>query len=287
MEFSMNKARILGWIAIPFSRRSSRPRDWTGVSHIADRFFTVWATRDVSLYRKAFFHWLKNSQSKLRTDNYSYPDIYLCLLFLPYKDETGSCCWVILPQNTAAAHILAKSTTEQSSSIYPNLPPSGLWSWMGSWTAASPGEHQAGFCLEPSLYLVTKMDHGWRRPVRYRTGPKKTTHPHCTFFSFLKLCFLWPHRPLPILYIWCSLCLESPSPPCVHGNNIHLITSSPPWPKCPGQGQTQSGCSVLHTGIKEFVEGMKESVGELQSHPWRFTHNAFPIQQRALLAGAL
>ena len=40
------QARILEWIAIPFSRRSSRHREWTWVSHIAGRFFTVWATRE-------------------------------------------------------------------------------------------------------------------------------------------------------------------------------------------------------------------------------------------------
>ena len=31
--------RILGWIAYPFSRGSSQPRNWTGVSCIAGRFF--------------------------------------------------------------------------------------------------------------------------------------------------------------------------------------------------------------------------------------------------------
>ena len=40
------QARILVWGAIPFSRGSSRPRDWTWVSCIAGRFFTVWATRE-------------------------------------------------------------------------------------------------------------------------------------------------------------------------------------------------------------------------------------------------
>lgn len=30
----------------------------------------------------------------------------------------------------------------------------------------------------------------------------KNHSPHCTFFSFLKLCFLWPRRPLPILCIF-------------------------------------------------------------------------------------
>ena len=40
------QARILEWIAIPFSRGSSPPRDRTWVSHNAGRFFTVWATRE-------------------------------------------------------------------------------------------------------------------------------------------------------------------------------------------------------------------------------------------------
>ena len=38
------QARILEWIAIPFSRGSSQPRDWTLVSCIAGKFFTTWAT---------------------------------------------------------------------------------------------------------------------------------------------------------------------------------------------------------------------------------------------------
>ena len=38
------QARILEWVAFPFSRVSSQPRKWTQVSHIAGRFFTSWAT---------------------------------------------------------------------------------------------------------------------------------------------------------------------------------------------------------------------------------------------------
>ena len=34
------QARILDWVAIPFSRGSSQPRDQTQVSHIAGGFFT-------------------------------------------------------------------------------------------------------------------------------------------------------------------------------------------------------------------------------------------------------
>ena len=39
------QARILEWVAIPFSRGSSWPRDWTQVSCIAGKVFTIWATR--------------------------------------------------------------------------------------------------------------------------------------------------------------------------------------------------------------------------------------------------
>ena len=41
------QARILKWVTIPFSRGSSQPRDQTQVSHIAVKFFTIWATREV------------------------------------------------------------------------------------------------------------------------------------------------------------------------------------------------------------------------------------------------
>ena len=42
------QARIWEWVAIPFSRGSSLPRNQTHVSHIASRFFVVWATREHS-----------------------------------------------------------------------------------------------------------------------------------------------------------------------------------------------------------------------------------------------
>ena len=38
------QARILEWVAIPFSSETSPPRGWTQVSCITGRFFTVWAT---------------------------------------------------------------------------------------------------------------------------------------------------------------------------------------------------------------------------------------------------
>ena len=42
--------RILEWVAYPFSRGSSQPRNRTQVSHIAGRVFTLWAIRETQEY---------------------------------------------------------------------------------------------------------------------------------------------------------------------------------------------------------------------------------------------
>ena len=49
MDYTVHEilqARVVEWVAFPFSRGSSQPRDWTQVSHTAGRFFTSWATRE-------------------------------------------------------------------------------------------------------------------------------------------------------------------------------------------------------------------------------------------------
>ena len=53
LSMGILQASILEWVAMPFSRGSSQPRDWTQVSHVADRFFTIWATREDLLYSDA------------------------------------------------------------------------------------------------------------------------------------------------------------------------------------------------------------------------------------------
>ena len=54
---------MLEWVACPFSRGSSWPRNWTGVSCIAGGFFTNWANREAwtvsqpDLYLKIIAQW--------------------------------------------------------------------------------------------------------------------------------------------------------------------------------------------------------------------------------------
>ena len=62
MNYTVHKilqARILGWVAFPFSRGSSQPNNWTQVSHIADGFFTSWATREAQgVGSLSLFQWI-------------------------------------------------------------------------------------------------------------------------------------------------------------------------------------------------------------------------------------
>ena len=44
------QGRILEWVAIPFSRGSSWPKDQTQVSCIIGRFFTIWTTREALVW---------------------------------------------------------------------------------------------------------------------------------------------------------------------------------------------------------------------------------------------
>ena len=51
------QVRILEWVAIPLSRGSSQPRDWSLVLCIVGRFFTIWATGEAhEMCYKSKFH---------------------------------------------------------------------------------------------------------------------------------------------------------------------------------------------------------------------------------------
>ena len=51
------QARILEWVASPFSRAYSWPRDWSLVSCIVGKLFAVWATREAPLINCFKIQW--------------------------------------------------------------------------------------------------------------------------------------------------------------------------------------------------------------------------------------
>ena len=110
------QARILEWVAIPFSRGSSRLRDGAQVSCPAGRFFAVWATREAlsmeagtevsgctwhtpevspGCEQAAFFLWL--SQAAFWTPGPSHPSTRMMLtVSLPSRKwvNTLNVMWV-------------------------------------------------------------------------------------------------------------------------------------------------------------------------------------------------
>ena len=69
------RQEYLEWVAIPFSRESSQPRDQTRVSCTAGRFFTKWATREVL------------EEKKKKSKRIPEKNIYLC--FIDYTKAFG------------------------------------------------------------------------------------------------------------------------------------------------------------------------------------------------------
>ena len=76
------QARILEWVAMPFSRGSSWPRDQTWVSCTGGRFFTIWATREVCGYNTCLNRILKGLTLVCMPTSEHYCHSFLCYCLL-------------------------------------------------------------------------------------------------------------------------------------------------------------------------------------------------------------
>ena len=81
------QVRMLEWVASPFSRGSSWPRDQTWVSLIAGRFFTIWATREAltvhEVTRSCTWFSMCASTSAEKKPNAWLTKIFPVLIYLP------------------------------------------------------------------------------------------------------------------------------------------------------------------------------------------------------------
>ena len=93
------QARILEWLAISFSRRSSQPRNRTWVSRIAGRFFTDWA---IAVWLFPFF----NASVKMQFRCYHelwftlhiHMSVHLYILQITTSSDAINCTFKLLRQ---------------------------------------------------------------------------------------------------------------------------------------------------------------------------------------------
>ena len=71
-------ARVLEWVAISFSRGSSWLRDWTQVSRIVGRCFTIWATREIQKEKESICQCSSNLVWEPEWPDWSWCNNYTC-----------------------------------------------------------------------------------------------------------------------------------------------------------------------------------------------------------------
>ena len=118
------QARILQWVAVPFFRGSSQPRDQTQVSHIAGRLFTIWAKRKPILFQ---------GQPEIRKTQSFYS-------WLPLKNP-HSIYWELKlkREKKKKSQVLAQSSTQKMSKFGSTYPAVGrnIPNWVSPWTSTS------------------------------------------------------------------------------------------------------------------------------------------------------
>ena len=92
------QAWILEWVAIPFSKGSSRPRDRTQVSRIVSRGCTVWATREAPQFRSV--------QSFSRVWLFATPWTAACQAYLSITDSRSSLRLTSIESVMPSSHLI-------------------------------------------------------------------------------------------------------------------------------------------------------------------------------------
>ena len=113
------QARVLELVAISFSRGSSRPRDRTWVSSIADRCFAIWATREAHRKKKV-------GQIKRGALNRVLPYAKTAREKLPYSTGSSTPCSVTTEGSGMGLRVRKRVKRE---GIYIYLQPTGSVVW--------------------------------------------------------------------------------------------------------------------------------------------------------------
>ena len=154
------KARILEWVAFPFSRGSSQPRDQTQVSCIAGRFFTSWATGKPKRKHRGSKHRQQPPSSGWKQREKGRPLGFGSLERVLGEAGTQYAAQLVLVPHTG--HKEAGSGWEKGWKLVPTAPGTSSCYWGNS---DKNREHPPGFlslCLPSSLIPIAELN-GWKR----------------------------------------------------------------------------------------------------------------------------
>ena len=138
--YEILQARILEWVAVPFSRGSTQSRDWTEVSHIVGRFFTSGATREAHLKVRALL-------LLIYSDQFSWVAQLCPTLWDPVNRSTPG-----LPVHHQLLEFTQTHVHQVGDAIQPSHPLSSP-----SPPAPNPSQHQGLFQWVNSSYEVAKV----------------------------------------------------------------------------------------------------------------------------------
>ena len=107
------QARILEWVAFPFSRRSSWPRNQTGAFCIADGFFTNWANDKPRQHIEKQRHHFANKGPY--SQSYGFSSSRVCMWDLDHKEGwawKNWCFWIVVPESTLESSLDCKEISQ-------------------------------------------------------------------------------------------------------------------------------------------------------------------------------
>ena len=149
------QARILEWVAIPFSRGSSWPRNWSQVSCSADRFFAIWATGRVKFFCCC-------SVAQLMSDFFGNPWTVVCQAPLSMgfpRQEYWSGCHFLLQDCAKVSPVLNRR----------------VWLW----------NHWVGFSTELRILQSKRLNHMNQHTLTHWWGLGKQ---RLCFLSYKNTC---------------------------------------------------------------------------------------------------
>ena len=164
--------RILEWVAIPFSRGSSQPRDWTQISLTAGGFFIIW--EGVSTYKMIF--------GKTTTEFASLPSTICVARFCLSESVSLSSHWenwtssvpfkACISRVPALGKLGAGMLENLCCSRDQRFPLGALW-WVSFWELVISHEPVAGCLKEQTLRGLSH----WRVKTAFRSTGKCTFIP--------------------------------------------------------------------------------------------------------------